>query len=174
MKAANTIILILVGLILGYLIRMYVHPRGDEKPDAPFKSPFQTVTVKSAQVETRSFSPDSTDPTRAILITGDFLNALTHLRDSIDSYGVRVYFASDNADSSTYDKFIVVGTNKEGKDLIKLAEGVQKGQILAQGVEDERESTEASELKKSGNYDIRTCPKMCDAESPLMPETDSK
>lgn len=173
MKATNTIILVLIGLILGYLIRMWVHPRLVEKPAEQIASPFKTIPATDAQRETRNFLPDSTDPTRAILITGEFLSALTHLRDSLGSYGVRVYFANNNQ-GSTHNKFIVVGTNKAGKDLITLSKEVQKGQLLAQGEEEKTVSKEASEIKKSDRYDIKTCPKLCDQESPLMPESTSR
>ena len=164
MKATNTITLILIGLILGYLIRMWVHPRLDDKVEMPF----ETVPVNVAQEETRNFITDSTDPTRAVMITGEFLNALTQLRDSLDSYGLRIYFATDEK-STDYTKFIVVGTNEKGNDLVKLSDAIQKGQLLAQDG-DERYSSEASEIKKSAKYNMGVCPDMCDLDSQLMPE----
>jgi hypothetical protein len=167
MKATYAILLIIVGITFGYLIRMWVHPR----MEVGKKHPGKTVAAKTAQQETRRFMTGKADPARAVLITGDFLSMLHHLRDSIKSDGLRIYFATDQKGPG-YNRFIIVGTDKYGNDLIQIpkAPPYQGAQVLGDESSEESKSTEATEVLKSAKYDVRICPKMCDDESPLMPQ----
>ncbi len=83
-----------------------------------------------------------------------------------------IYYASSSPNDPKYDQLVIVGVDATGKDVfttLKLGTSVQKSGFAQEDAEEEKADA-VYYTQRSNKADIETCPKMCDVESPLMPE----
>lgn len=177
MKTSRVIIIFIIAFVAGYLVRMWVKDCPPPFIEDPVTS-YSKMPLSKAEVLTKNYTPDSTQPTRAISITADMLGEASLIADQMATAGVRIYYAAPNQNDPNYDMLVIVGVDANGKDVFtnmvtstaRLESSLAQGEETDERDEEEKVQTAVFYTLRNSKNDIETCPKMCDVESPLMPE----
>ncbi|GAA4406747.1 hypothetical protein GCM10023187_26600 [Nibrella viscosa] len=102
------------------------------------------IDLKQAIKLTKEFRDKNPKATKAEFYSLDELNSLLN-----GAAGLRIYYGADNGQS----KLVLVGVDKDGRDLLPAAEGTTGQAVPAVG----------SKLLSDG----QPCPTVCDPNSPL-------
>ena len=144
MKTSRVVLLLLIGLVIGYLIRMVVHPRdkGLVVTPYPVEIPIE-VSADSAQMYIDNYVGTSitTEKLYYTRMSDELLNQIIWVRTKYNSDGSIIYFGSEEADSEEADVAIIGRT-----DGTTLESTFFKVPLSPPGVP--------------------TCPKMCDVPLP--------
>lgn len=120
MKASNAIIMLLIGIVGGYLIRMAIHPRAEAPLQTNPKVIPVAISAEEAQklinnyVGNRSAGPDKDV---YYFMSDEILDQITWVRQNNNSNGTVLYLGSESEGAKEYDVAIIGrldGTNPEG------------------------------------------------------------
>jgi hypothetical protein len=118
MKTTNLIIALLIGIVFGYLIRMAVHPREDEK-QATLGTTLTSIPLDSAKILVANHvglpGGDCTKG-RYYYLSDKMLDALIELRKLHNSDGSVVFFASTIENSEDYDLAVLARTDGKNEE----------------------------------------------------------
>jgi len=144
MKTSRVILLILIGIIGGYIIRMVVHPRDKGDDYNPPLLGIQKISRDSAQMYIDNYMgvPFNAEKLYYNQISDEMLLTINWLRANYNSDGTVIYYGSSKTDSKYADVAILARTD-------------------GSGVEDK--------FFKVDIKGINVCPPMCDVPLPERP-----